>query len=283
MIKCFYHSADLDGICSAAIVKYKYPDVELFPINYGDKFPWADIKLSDIVFMVDFGLQPIEDMVKLKESCYLTWIDHHITAIKEAERVGLELPGLRIDGTAGCELTWQYLFPNLDLPWPVYYLGRYDVWDHSNKWVLPFQYGMRLKNLSPDSDKWEILFDESHKNHTEFQCNIIDDGRLIINWETVENERTVSYLSFETVFEGLRAIVCNARGGSTLFQSKYNEEKHDIMISFVYTGKSWNYSFYSTQDNVHCGELAKKLAKKYNSTGGGHKGAAGMNIKEFIF
>ena len=38
-MKCFYHSADLDGHCSGAIVKMVYPECELIGINYGDKFP----------------------------------------------------------------------------------------------------------------------------------------------------------------------------------------------------------------------------------------------------
>lgn len=39
----FYHSADLDGFCSGAIIKYSFPECELIPINYGDTFPWEII------------------------------------------------------------------------------------------------------------------------------------------------------------------------------------------------------------------------------------------------
>lgn len=35
---CFYHSKDLDGKCSGAIVKYKFPDCNMIGIDYGDKF-----------------------------------------------------------------------------------------------------------------------------------------------------------------------------------------------------------------------------------------------------
>ena len=38
-MKCFYHSADLDGQCSGAIVKLARPDCELVGIDYGDPFP----------------------------------------------------------------------------------------------------------------------------------------------------------------------------------------------------------------------------------------------------
>ena len=50
-IKVFYRGADLDGWCSGAIVKYKFPEAEMFPINYGDKFPWEEIKPDDVVYL----------------------------------------------------------------------------------------------------------------------------------------------------------------------------------------------------------------------------------------
>jgi len=43
MIRIYYHSSDLDGHCSGAITKYKYPEAELFPINYNQKFPWKQL------------------------------------------------------------------------------------------------------------------------------------------------------------------------------------------------------------------------------------------------
>ncbi len=67
----FYHSADLDGQCSGAIVKRRFPNSDLNPINYNQTFPWEIIKPEDTVYMVDFGLQPFEQMAKLNASCRL--------------------------------------------------------------------------------------------------------------------------------------------------------------------------------------------------------------------
>ena len=33
---CFYHKADLDGVCSGAIVKHFVPDCELYGFDYGE-------------------------------------------------------------------------------------------------------------------------------------------------------------------------------------------------------------------------------------------------------
>ena len=76
-MKCFYHSADLDGHCSGAIVKHKYPECELIGINYGDEFPWDDLDIDDPIYMVDFSLQPFDQMIKLGKHFNLIWIDHH--------------------------------------------------------------------------------------------------------------------------------------------------------------------------------------------------------------
>ena len=140
---CFYHKADLDGVCSAAIVKHFIPECELYGIDYGDEFPWdlvrpgpeADTdplwmhlfkpengyKCGDnwetltvkkrTVYMVDFSL-PYEGMVRLAEVSNLTWLDHHKTALEA--NAGLRARGMRDTTRAACELTWVWmsLFPD---------------------------------------------------------------------------------------------------------------------------------------------------------------------------
>jgi len=44
-IRVFYHNQDLDGYRSGAIVKYRFPDAVMYPINYGDEFPWGEISV----------------------------------------------------------------------------------------------------------------------------------------------------------------------------------------------------------------------------------------------
>lgn len=122
---CFYHRSDLDGVCSAAIVKKFVPDVELVGMDYGEPFPWdraipemkdlcivdqhigANPELHNLrqVYMVDFSL-PVEYMKSLAACADLVWIDHHKTAI-EAMR-GVPVVGLRDTRLAACELCWDW-------------------------------------------------------------------------------------------------------------------------------------------------------------------------------
>jgi uncharacterized protein len=284
-VACFYHSADLDGKCSAAIVGYYFAKdrVDFFPIDYKDKFPYEKIGMIlytsplqfkstnyDIIVMVDFSL-PRKDMLLINNGCKendtkFIWIDHHKSAIEKC--AGLEhIKGIREIGKAGCELTWEYFFKS-ELPTSVMLLGRYDVWDHKDPRVLPFQYGMRLEDVEvEDYSYWHSLFYEDRH-----LGDIIERGVTVFKYQTQQDTGYAKGFCFEALFEGLRAICCNKGAvNSTMFKSVYDPLKHDIMIAFVLTpsGK-WKYQLFSDKDNVDCA----KLAEKYG--GGGHKGAAGF-------
>ena len=170
----FYHNADFDGVCSAALFAKKWRDASpaseprilhsapiMHGINYADNFPWDILKPEDHVFMVDFSL-PMEDMKRLNDTvAQFTWIDHHKTAMNEAAEVGFApSKGMSCDTKqAACELVWWYLFPSeKELHRVVKLLGRHDVWDHSDPDTLPFQYGMRAcMTTDPNAPIWSEL------------------------------------------------------------------------------------------------------------------------------
>lgn len=203
-MKCFYHSADFDGICSGAIVKKFYPGAEMCPINYGDPFPWDDLGEHERIIMVDFSLQPFEKMLELKEKCgLLVWIDHHQSAIDDfnehIENIATRfIHGILRADKAACELTWEYYFPNKPMPRAVKLLGRYDVWDHDySPNVLPFQYGMRAVHptyLEPGSVWWERIFKGKYIKER------ILDGMTILKYEEMDNIKLMNLFSFEGKF-----------------------------------------------------------------------------------
>lgn len=79
---CIYHNKDLDGYCSGAIVKLKYPDCKMIGYDYGQPLE-LDITGEPII-MVDVSV-PMTTMKKLSQlsNHQLTWIDHHASAIKD--------------------------------------------------------------------------------------------------------------------------------------------------------------------------------------------------------
>ena len=108
---CIYHSVDLDGYMSAAIVKHwflsqninkidnyfifeygKNPydnlsaeTLEFLRYNYGQPIP--DLSQYDKVIMCDisFPMEEMYDVLVNRIGNNLIWIDHHISAIKNFE------------------------------------------------------------------------------------------------------------------------------------------------------------------------------------------------------
>jgi len=275
-MKCFYHSADLDGHCSGAIVKHKFPECEMIGIDYGDKFPWDSIKLHEAVYMVDFSLQPFDQMIELNERCDLIWIDHHKSAIEECKNSESIFFGVQNSDLAACELTWKY-FSGDKPPTAVFLLGRYDVWDHSDPNVLPFQYGLRMEeNTFPGSPVWDDLFlDEGRKKFFE----ILHRGRVALEYQKQQNKKIIKSRGFEIELDGLRVIACNAPlTNSQLFDFVWDPEKYDAMLTFsMRPDRQYTISMYTDKPEVDVSEICKARG------GGGHKGAAGFQCNELPF
>ena len=273
-----YHSRDLDGFTSGAIIKRRFPDAILIGYDYGQPFDFSLIE-NEQVIMADVSL-PMEQMILLAgKSSSFTWIDHHISAIKEYQsQPAFELLPIEtvLDSKlSACELTWNYLFPDEEMPRGIKYLGEYDTWRNDNKdrWeneILPYQFGMRLRCSSPHTFPWESVV--GFLDVAE-EYNIIFEGKIILKYQSHQNQRACNS-SFECEFEGLRAICLNGGGfNSEAFKSVYDEEKHDIMMPFQYNGKFWVISMYTTKD-IDCSVIAKSRG------GGGHKKAAGFQVDD---
>jgi oligoribonuclease NrnB/cAMP/cGMP phosphodiesterase (DHH superfamily) len=282
---CLYHGVDLDGFCGGAIFE-RYmicngKEHELIPANYGMDVPWERLE-GNVVTLVDFSLQ-FKDMLLLREiAAGIIWIDHHKSAIKEFDEsqkefsCGPDRVFVAILDTAmsGCELAWKHFFPERQMPRAVHLLGRYDVWDHAEPDVLPFQYGLRLYDMRPrdgiDSWRWCVLLGE---------CDLseyVRDGRSVLIYESKSNKRIVSRLAFEQEWRGETWLMANAGGGSKLFDSVWDDE-YAGMVSFQWTGTQYAVSLYTHKPEIDCGAIAKEYG------GGGHPGAAGFKCRTLPF
>jgi len=275
-MKCFYHESDFDGQCSAAIVKYAFPDCQPMPITHGDSFPFDAIRTGETIYMVDFSLS-MDLMVRLSRMSEFTWIDHHKSAIEEAEEISFEPSGLRKIGHAACELTWQFLFPTTELPHAIYLLGRCDVWDlEAHPAILPFQFGMALQDTDPASALWPKLF---ARGGAALEENIIGQGKVIGQYRSRENEKRARSCSFDTNLEGVRAVAINAGlTNAHIFKGVWDPGRHDLMVTFCWMSKGlWKVTLYTEKPHIDCSVLARKFG------GGGHKGAAGFECRDLPF
>jgi len=222
---CIYHSRDLDGWMSAAIVKKWFEenherqidvniDIEnlkneenfsnilyLKGWDYGDDIP--DLSSYDKIIMVDVAF-PKEEMKHIYISMKnmfntpqvdFIWIDHHKSAMDDVHKIfceeGLILPmGIQDVEFAACELTWKYFFPDDKMPEIVRLLGRYDCFGHKGtneeQKVLVFQYGARSIMDNYESC-YNHLTDPDQEEIVEYILNV---GGNIYNYLCTEARQT---------------------------------------------------------------------------------------------
>ena len=282
-VKVFYHN-DLDGQCSAAIINLvdremglkTRGDLTFIEIDHSDRVPVETITEDENIYIVDFSFKPEVMKEVLKITSDVTWIDHHKTA--RDYDYGIQLKGIwnfEDKAMAGCELTWQYWFPDRTIPYAVRLIGDRDKWawkcgaDTAN-----FTTGLMLYDTSPQSKVWDDLLKDSFAGGKSLLGEVIQKGVITIEYRDNLCKDYIKNYGFETEFEGYKCYALNLQSfGSEAFGELFS--KYDICIPFVFNGKDWIISLYSKTIDVGT------IAKKYG--GGGHTGASGFVWKGIPF
>lgn len=311
---CIYHSRDLDGWMSAAIVKHWHfnkPDKKQYGIggqqvpiddinflgwDYGNEIP--DVSGYDQVIMCDISF-PTEEMFKLHTRLIdnFIWIDHHISTIKSMtvyyqedrrfERYGLP-KGLRDTAFVACELTWKHFFPTDPMPEIVRLLGRYDCFGHKGtdeeQKVLEFQYGARQLISNYEDAYGYLLKCMQDKNGVQVTCNdILDKGKVIYQYLCTEAKQTYAkafpITLQEKVYDDGVKVGVTFRKFLCVNQDRFNPVNFDV--DYHKDGYDGFACFWLKDGKWHFslyndnGEVdCSAIAKSFG--GGGHKGAAGF-------
>ncbi len=270
---CIYHIADHDGKGSAAVVRSVFPEIELMGLNHDMEIPYEEIEKHDKIVICDIAL-PVKYMLELNKKIDLTWIDHHISVIKEYDALVAEggyepIKGLRQVGTAALVLTWQYFYPEKKLPEGLRLLGLNDIYDLRDRRVRPFELALQSFGVNRPSDKiWSQLINEE----VDIKA-MVEKGNAILSWVRQKNYRLVRSIAFESEYNGLKCICANmVQGQSEFFDSLENCRQYDFMINFFMNKKNlWNLAFYTAKDNIDVSQIAAQFG------GGGHAKAAGAS------
>ena len=182
----FYHSDD-DGKCAGywagklnkRKTGVKDDVVDYIMINYGWPIPWDKISKDELVYIVDFSFS-VEDMNKLLElTSNVVWIDHHISAIEKYADYDKHVDGIRLDGAAGCLLTYFYLTCLVDAEGheDATLLGQFEKFAAAEPSFitaqsLVLQYVVEISGivipaftlLIADWDIWEFMYGDMTKN-----------------------------------------------------------------------------------------------------------------------
>lgn len=296
-ILVIHHSADLDGVFSAAIVKEalkERAEVKTLPYQYGEPIPCIDDEGYDEVYVVDvsFGKDTAHTFEHwIDRHVRVVWIDHHKTAI-DSTRIPEGLDGIREVGVAACALTERFLgypftggVPNNDRENDlIALLSDYDVWNHEGDWdrTKKFQYGMRSMvglRLSMALTVLRMYANERDDEWKEFVNGTVEKGGAILDYLYNKNSGELDMFAFEATVLDRKALCMNTTEfSSATFLNMWDEDEFDVMMPFCWNGSCARCSLYTTKEDVDCSEMAKSLG------GGGHKGAAGFQLSfgEFV-
>lgn len=265
-VVCLHHN-DVDGHCSAAIVdRYFENKVNFYSMDYSREIPFGDMGHECVVVIVDYSPGSVEDFNKILQiTPNIIWIDHHKTALEKFKELS-HLMGLRRDGTAACELAWEYFFQT-PAPYAVALMGDYDVWKFAyGVTTTHFQAGLRLEDTRPFNNKfWDRMLSED----TVLMADILTNGRVITKYNDHSWERSLRAVGYRTTLGGLRCVACNIQGSSDVFKS-LKAESVDVFIVYGHNGKNFKCTLYSKGGEVDVSEIATKYG------GGGHAGASGF-------
>ncbi len=291
-IWCFHHT-DADGHCAGAIVRLAHADAQCVSINYGYKKEriFGKVENGDSVYFVDFmpRQEDIEELLGM--DCSVTVYDHHVSSMGKTFVVHDNLEIIVDTKRAGCQITWDTLFPDEPRPVVVDMVGQYDLWDHSDERVVPFNYGLMLVQTDPKEDEafdfWVACFEQPEFKPTpetqqEFQewgpiDQVLNMGGVAMMYKDARAERMMRN-SFEHEVDGFKMLCLNSDiEDSYCFASAVKPEEHDAVLWYYFTGSTWKFSVRKTQKESDFN--AAKFAEKFG--GGGHRGAAGFALPEF--
>lgn len=276
-MKVFHHN-DHDGRLSAFIVRHfvlkHYPQtvIECIETNFDQPFAIDSVKTNEIVWIVDFSIEP-EMMMKLMEATsFVFWVDHHGTALAKYERWPKEpvyaIEGLRSIDHAACVLTYMYCYKEYEgrkhrsIPWFIRLVGDRDTWTWQyGERSKFFHRGLQAENTSPESPIWNDVWRSTR--WLEKRGSVIEAGLK------EQARRAIVECSYEAEFHGHRCLVLNA-SVPFLRSSEYFEEfapGYDIWMPFRYANGCWSVSLYSKTIDTSV------IARQYEydgKRGGGH-------------
>jgi oligoribonuclease NrnB/cAMP/cGMP phosphodiesterase (DHH superfamily) len=302
-------------------------NIELYKINYNMEFNTDIFAEDDVVVFVDFSIPPekMEELYSITKS--VIWIDHHISAInkyytyKDGYLIN-NVPGIRVDGVAGCCLSWMY-FKHLGSD----ITGIRDIIcnNHDNKhYVLNitdttesdklrkgiYKHGPIINNHIGDNDIWKFELENTRDIISDIGFLSLSDNGLIeteyllkmvkLNSDTYKN----SIMRGKAINDYKRQLysqMCKSSGECKLIANdEYISSLRCVALnasccnSDVFDSLNEEYDIYIKFNLLPSGEYLYTFYSKNTNRidasrvaqyygGGGHKGAAGTHAPHLIF
>lgn len=271
-----HHSPCFDGTTGAWVVKKwceenKLPVPELYGCKPGMKeYNFPDIKNKSVV-IVDICFSR-EIILELKKDCAeLVILDHHKTA--EENMKGLEF-ALFDNSRAGCQIAWDYFFPNKERPHFLNLIADRDLW----KW----EYSESKAFSAAVFDKYpKVTTEDIEELSSSKICDMVKYGEMILTFQNKQIQHicnsAVKSLIKTPKGEFTVKAVCTRQYRSEVGNELCKAGDCDFAVSFWYCFEKdeWWISFRSITMDI------SDIAKSFPG-GGGHAKAAGFTWYEHI-
>lgn len=288
-----HHSADYDGLFSAAVGKKFLPEDTVFVgWDYGQPLVqgW---QAYDSVYVVDLNpgcLEGFDASPHNRER--VVYIDHHKSAIEKYSDMG-PIDGYRWDGVAACRLLWQwfvwrgedgqkpdaFLLPRVEEyrdrrvlePLALTLAGEYDVFDLHDPRALSFLFGLQAHGYETVDKCLELLDD-----HDEVEI-IAQDGVHGQKWMEKFAADCCLNRGYLVEFEGCRywcLVSVHARGSIWFPNEAVPGDCEGLMSVRLMGDKQAAVSLYHRpgREDIDHSVAAVKWG------GGGHRGACGFTL-----
>ncbi len=293
---CFYHFPCDDGFASALVARRKWPDIQLFPTNYGQPMPAVDLDGMNLL-IVDFSYKPDVLLELAGKASSIVILDHHKTALEDLAQFAVELcSGARfvVDDVeamlrdyrelghppiiaefdmdrSGAGMTWDFCFPDKQRPRLIDHIEDRDLW----RLELPEtrRLSLFLRSLPYDFDMWngelEAFEFETDRNKILQQA----DGIERFYDRKIDEMVPTAVLKKIGEWDGVPVAHAPYAFASDLAHEllkKHPEAPFAAVVVDAYGGRT--YSLRSEDDREDVSAVARKFG------GGGHRNAAGFRM-----
>lgn len=267
-IVIIYHADCRDGFGAAYAAWKKFGEsASYIPLNASvNESPEGLVDKE--IYIVDFSFTKdvLQTLVDTNKSVLV--IDHHITAKEDVE----SFEGNIFDNDhSGAVLTWQYFYPQEEVPELLKYIEDTDLW----RFALPEsrEFSTALGTIDMTFEAWDALIQELQ--NTDKLINFIAKGTMLAKFE----DKLVTHIMTRkerVLFEGHEIWVLNTSEyasvlGNQLAELNLASEQTPIGIVYYHSDGRVKMSLRSIGDTD-----VSVIAQKYG--GGGHKNASGMSV-----
>ncbi len=273
----YYHD-DMDGKCSAAIVGKALKDkteIIYMPLMHDThvelpKNIWEYWR----VYILDFTLpeRQMDELCTLFPRTDVIWIEHHISQLVKYETKYSHLEGIRKNGTAACELTWNFMYgKDSKLPLAVKYIADRDVWKIDDENTMFFYEWLTTVNTDPSScTTWDFLWTGPLNKY-------IGRGKLLRDVRMSQMKRDITSLGYESEISGHKCLKANYSSFESISDAgHYICDDLGYEVAWIYYNKKNNLGKKVIINSLRSnGDVdVSEIAATYG--GGGHKGASGF-------